>query len=1684
MAKHNKFGTFGGVFVPSILTILGVIMYLRLPWIVGEAGLWAALGIIAVAHVISITTGLSVSSIATDKKVEAGGTYYMISRSLGLPIGGTLGIALFIGLSFSVSLYLIGFSESFLAYWGFSTDINNIRITGTIVLLAVTTLTFISTSLAVKTQYFIMAAIGLSLVSVFFGNHEYTPDVPLLTNPASTVTLMVLFGIFFPAVTGFEAGVSMSGDLKDPKKSIPLGSIMAILVGLVVYIVLVIFFSYSVDGEMLRSDPNVLLKIAWIPELVIAGIWGATLSSALGSILGAPRILQATATDRITHRFFAKGFGLTNEPRNALLATFVIAEAGILIGELNIIARVVSVFFITTYGFLNISAAFERWTSTDFRPEFKVPGWVSLIGALACLIVMIQLDFVALIGATVLMGLLFVTLKHRELSIDSGDAWSSVWASLVKTGITKLKKEKLHKRNWRPNIIMFSGNPETRQHIFEIGAAISGNLGILSGFELIEDPTQKGNRFQSVLRESKNDNNYFLNRITTNNIFTGMDEIARVHGFAGIEPNTILLGWSNDPDRKDRFISLLDNFEQYGFSTIALDYDETRGYGNHETIDIWWNGQDRNLSFALRLINHLTRSSLWKSAKKRLLIINPRSEDAPHIYRSTAAVMENFRETAEIKIINNDSNPKTEREIVTENSCDTDLVIFGISPQQFQQHSTRYNEIGMVLQKIGNALLITASSDFEEINVMPQNIQQSGDQQVEFTGELPPLPITPYLEIDTVVNLLDSSGQKAISDFHKKAIQPTMNVRQSILKILAAQMPIIREFFSDLKRKPGVADADILIEALRALVGENIRSIKQSHLSEKVTETVYADLQFALEDFNEALRLETLQTPLKLRILHPREEFHIGPDDTFKTSFSKRIKRIAHPFSKEAIPCTVRLRKEVRQHFYYESIVELNSILDSYKEDEKQFFEFFGHIINHITIVLDDLERKVARQTIEAEIPEDVLEIEQSLKTELAKLKTQSEGYEGSLMTGLRIQMRAMSETLKVAGVKPAAPFYYSSGAKLRNLVAGIMQFPVDHLPESKTLINMIALQLVISSTKNGTRNIIDEFEEALERNIRQKVTLPHNEICEGLKNGTAKRDLDQLQPDLGFEAELVDVYDLTKERIASLIQTLPESIEIYSAGHDADSEEEIQSIPVARMMGFYMKSRYEVTIEERFSALLEGIKQSIGRIKELITLTFFSFENAEKPHEEIVNETIKKVVLEKQHVEKLVSNFNLLSQTQFENVFDPMSAGKLEESASNFESGLRKYKGKQVLGTMSRITQKTRQFAISSFTKALYKRSEGILLPRRFRDSGELSSTNSRLLELSEKVSPNAQVMQALPPFYITLFSGKSSIGMDFWITRRMEEAAFRKAIERYRQGFTGGILVLADRNAGKTSFCRQITSENFNPQQIFSLFAPIQGTLTIEGFTQALSRATMKTGNIHQIFSQLPQNSVLIINDMELFWERTTDGQQIIELLSELIDNYGNKILFVVNMNPHTYKVINRISGFGSHFIENIILQPFDSEILRELILKRHRSSGLQIVLEKETSPLNELETARLFNGLFNYSSGFVGTALNGWLASINEANGETLSLSIPAYPPIMVLRELNVEWEMLLTQFVLHKRLTPERIGRISDWTPSQVKAVLTAMLRAGIIAEKTAGIYHIQPFIHPFVIEAFKEKEILS
>jgi amino acid transporter len=597
-------------------------MYLRFPAIIGQAGLINTIGIIVIAHIISITTSMSVASLSTDKPVQNGGTYFMISRSLGLPIGGTLGLALFVGLSFSVSLYLIGFAESFLQYWDLDSTINNIRLAGTIVLVAVTTITFISTSLAIKSQYFIMATIGLSLLSILLGHHEFAPKTFNWEPLATSAPFMVLFGIFFPAVTGFEAGVSMSGDLADPRKSLPVGALLAVGVGFFVYIGLALFFFYTIDANSLTNDPQILFKVALVPGLVIAGIWGATLSSALGSILGAPRILQAIAMDNIAPAFFAKGTGKTNEPRNALLLAFAIAEVGILIGQLDVIARIVSMFFITTYAFLNLASAIESWSSSDFRPAFRIPRFVSILGTLSAFIVMILLDFLALAGATVALGLLYFFLQRKELILESGDAWSSFWTNLAKRSLLKLTAQKVNTRNWRPNIVLFSGGAQTRPHLVEMGLSLSGKLGALTDFNLVYE-TNLSEHTQSLQTTGKEKKaNHFTRSFVCESLERGIESVTSVYGFSGFEPNTVLMGWSRNPDNADFLAGVLKDFSTKKLNAVFLDYDKQNGFGKKERIDVWWNGKGRHLSFSLNILRFILADASWLDAKVRILIIN------------------------------------------------------------------------------------------------------------------------------------------------------------------------------------------------------------------------------------------------------------------------------------------------------------------------------------------------------------------------------------------------------------------------------------------------------------------------------------------------------------------------------------------------------------------------------------------------------------------------------------------------------------------------------------------------------------------------------------------------------------------------------------------------------------------------------------------------------------------------------------------------------------------------------------------------------------------------------------------------------------------------------------------------------------------------------------------------------
>jgi len=721
MAGKKKFGTFAGVFTPSILTILGVIMYMRLGWVVGNAGLIGTIVIIIIAHVIAVSTGLSVSSVATDKKIGAGGIYYVLSRSMGIPIGGSIGIALYVGTAFSIALYLIGFAESFNGYFGFGMAVNDFRITGTVALMCITALALISTSAALKAQYFILAAIIISLVSIFFGTSEYAPETVAMFSTEGSVSMEIVFAIFFPAVTGFTAGIAMSGDLKDPKKSIPVGTLAAIGVGLVVYIGLAIFIAYSINSEALKSDYNILMKMAMFAPAVVAGIWGATLSSALGGILGGPRILQAMSVDNVTPRIFGKGKGANNEPVNALILVFIIAEAGILIGELDVIARVVSMFYLTAYGFINISYFLESWANPDFQPTFKIKRWIGFVGFVACFAVMFKLDMIAMFGALAVVGLLYFWLQRKEVQIQSNDVWQSVWENVVNKGLKKIDAKVDENSNWNPNIILFSGESMHQSYLLELSKTVSGRTGIVTNFKLILDrentiPLKKTE--QIVRNEEFRELGIFARQVKVDNIYNAITNIATTFGFSGVEPNTIMMGWPKGLENSTEYSKMTQTLLYLDYNLLYLDFDRETKFGNHQTVDLWWRETDsKNAEMMLNIARFIIASPRWNKTNIRVLFVNNNNVSSILIKSKISKLVKDLRVNVEVEIINNAVEQKAFYDIISENSAKTDLTLVGIPDYRIEKQAEFVLKTNNLFECIGSTLLVKAANNFNVLDL-------------------------------------------------------------------------------------------------------------------------------------------------------------------------------------------------------------------------------------------------------------------------------------------------------------------------------------------------------------------------------------------------------------------------------------------------------------------------------------------------------------------------------------------------------------------------------------------------------------------------------------------------------------------------------------------------------------------------------------------------------------------------------------------------------------------------------------------------------------------------------------------------------------------------------------------------------------------------------------------------------
>ncbi|MFT5403684.1 MAG: amino acid transporter [Verrucomicrobiales bacterium] len=719
IAGPRKFGTFGGVFTPSTLTILGVIMFLRFGQVVGQSG-WAQVVLILLcAKLITTLTAFSISAIATNTRVRGGGAYFLISRSLGVEYGGAIGVMFFLAQAISVSMYVIGFTEAL------TNVFPDMALSGTaiasVVNLVVFICVFIGAGWTLKLQYGILAILVLALGSFYAGAFDAF-DASMFAANRGTGFLpnsnwFTIFALFFPAVTGIMAGVNMSGDLASPSRSIPRGTLAAIIVTALIYLSMGLLLAGSRPREVLTENAFVMLDIAWSPALINAGIFAATISSALGSMMGAPRILQALARDRIfpSLQWFARGSGPRDEPLHATILTFGIAQAAILLGDLNAIAPIITMFFMVTYGTINLACFYESVTNNpSYRPAFRISHWSSaLLGAIGCTAVMFLIDPLWATVAIAGMAGLHQIIKRKEIEVRWGDVSSGMAFERARRALLKLETGHYHPRNWRPIILALSGGAWLRNHLTEYAHWLTASRGILSLGQVIIGELDKHQETRQTAEKklrkfiASEEIDAFPAVVVEDELLSGLRSLLQCHGIGGIKPNTVLLGWSEDPDRSEAFVGMLrlvGEFEKNMVIVRCPTEKRVRWETPEGTIDLWWRGGPDS-ALMLVLAHLLTQNTRWRGHTIRILQCISASGDVERAREGIANVIERSRIRATPKIIPTD-HAETD---LRSHSMDAALVMIPFTIPEIEEARPFVEDTTCLIQGFGNVLLVSGA---------------------------------------------------------------------------------------------------------------------------------------------------------------------------------------------------------------------------------------------------------------------------------------------------------------------------------------------------------------------------------------------------------------------------------------------------------------------------------------------------------------------------------------------------------------------------------------------------------------------------------------------------------------------------------------------------------------------------------------------------------------------------------------------------------------------------------------------------------------------------------------------------------------------------------------------------------------------------------------------------------------
>ena len=782
----KKFGT-APVFFTAISTILGAVLFLRFGYAVGAVGFMGTVAIILIGHIVTVPTAMSIAEIATNQKVEGGGEYFIISRSFGLVIGSSIGLALYISQAISVAFYIIAFAEAFSSFFDWLSSNYSLHPTlqwfiekkQTVSIPALILLTFIvlkkGADLGVKALYVVVFILFISIIAFFLGTTEYSqthefdyfatasnnastitesvaeipnppvsdssildfnepvlnpqtssPATPADSNLPAAVSFFTVFAIIFPAFTGMTAGVGLSGDLEKPSRSIPLGTLAGTLTGMVVYLLIAWKLSVSASpADLVNTDSLVMGQIAiqgwWLIPL---GLAAATISSALGSIMVAPRTLQAIARDGIlpstkANYFLSRGKGEADEPYNATLITVGIALIFVLMGGLNAVAEIISMFFMVTYGSLNLISFLQHFAADpSYRPTFRSKWWISLSGAIACFGLMFFMNPGYAVGALSLMVIFYVVINYynpdkRNIAVIFQGVIFQV-SRRLQVFLQKAEKEK--SGNWRPSAVCISENSFERLAAFDLLRWISQRYGFGTYIHKISGYLSKSTNEEARISKDRlikmaeaAESNIYIDTLISPSYTSAIAQTIQLPGISGTDNNLLLLEYSKN--KGDNLQDVVDNFgliKSVEFDSLILGSSE-RGFGLKKEIHVWItsdNYDNANLMILLAYI--ISGHKDWQGGEIKIFALYPEDTCDDERIRLFKLIDDGrlpiSKNNIQVIARKHDTDKRT---VIADKSQDADLTIIG-----FHGEALKHSGISLFegYDTIGNTVFVSSAS--------------------------------------------------------------------------------------------------------------------------------------------------------------------------------------------------------------------------------------------------------------------------------------------------------------------------------------------------------------------------------------------------------------------------------------------------------------------------------------------------------------------------------------------------------------------------------------------------------------------------------------------------------------------------------------------------------------------------------------------------------------------------------------------------------------------------------------------------------------------------------------------------------------------------------------------------------------------------------------------------------------